>query len=90
LGKTEIEINAVAGMVSWDTRYRWLADPKFSARRLEAQAQGVELTLVAHEERSLHAYDKTLGAARTNLRSPSRRRATRPLLGLEAEPQRLL
>jgi hypothetical protein len=31
LGKTEIEINAVDGMVCWDTRYRWLTDPKFSA-----------------------------------------------------------
>jgi len=35
LGKTEIEINAAPGMVSWDTRYRWLSDAKFSARRLE-------------------------------------------------------
>jgi hypothetical protein len=34
LGKTEIEINAVAGMVCWDTQYRWLGDIKFSARRL--------------------------------------------------------
>lgn len=63
LGKTEIEINAVDGMVSWDTRYRWLADKAFSARRLEAQAQGVELTLVAHEERCLHVYDKALDDA---------------------------
>jgi hypothetical protein len=47
-------------MVSSDTRYRWLADPKFSARRLEAQAQGVELALVVHEERCLHVYDKAL------------------------------
>jgi hypothetical protein len=51
MGKTEIEINAVDGVMSWDTRYRWLSDSKFSARRLEAQGQGVELTLVAHDER---------------------------------------
>jgi hypothetical protein len=51
LGKTEIEINAVDGMVSWDTRYRWLADPKFSARRLEAQAQGVQLQHIASIQR---------------------------------------
>jgi hypothetical protein len=63
LGKTEIEINAVDGMVSWDTRYRWLSDTKFSARRLEAQAQGVELTLVVHEQRCLHVYDKALDDA---------------------------
>jgi hypothetical protein len=43
LGKTGVEINVVKGMVCWDTRYCWLADPKFSARRLEAQGQGVEL-----------------------------------------------
>jgi hypothetical protein len=34
LRKTEIEITAVPGIVSWDTRYRWLADPKSSARQL--------------------------------------------------------
>ena len=36
LGKTEIEIeiNAAPGIVSRDTRYRWLADTTFSARRL--------------------------------------------------------
>ena len=56
LGKTEREIDAVDEMPSWPTRYLWLADKKFSTRRLEAQAQGVELALVSHEERCLHVY----------------------------------
>lgn len=63
LGKTEIEINAATGMVLWDTRYRWLSDPTFSARRLEAQSQGVEFALVAHELRCLETYDKALDDA---------------------------
>jgi hypothetical protein len=56
LGKTEVENNAVDGMVSWDTRWRWLADKNFSARRLEAQRQGVELQLTAHETRLAEVY----------------------------------
>jgi hypothetical protein len=46
LGKTEVEINAVEAMVAWDTRWRWLSDKQFSARRLEAQRQGVEFKLI--------------------------------------------
>ena len=63
MGKTEIEINAVAGMVSWGTRYRWLADPKFWACRLEVQGPGFELTLVAHDERMAKVYDMALDDA---------------------------
>jgi hypothetical protein len=63
LGKTEIEINAVDGMVCWDTRYRWLADSGFSARRQEAQRQGVELQLISHEERLATVYEMGLDGA---------------------------
>ncbi|MDN3273379.1 hypothetical protein QWJ07_03930 [Frankia sp. RB7] len=63
LGKTERDIDSVKGMPSWPTRYLWLADKKFSTHRLEAQAQGVELALVSHEERCLHVYDKALDDA---------------------------
>ncbi|MGY2808705.1 hypothetical protein [Bradyrhizobium sp. USDA 4506] len=56
LGKTAVEINAVEGMVCWDTRWRWLADKEFSARRHEAQRQGVELQLTAHETRLAEVY----------------------------------
>jgi hypothetical protein len=57
LGKTEIEINAVPGMVSWPTRYLWLANPIFFTRRLEAQGQGVESVLIAHDEGMAKVYD---------------------------------
>lgn len=52
-----------SGMVCWDTRYRWLADPKFSARRLEARGQGVELSLVAHDERMAKVFEMALDDA---------------------------
>lgn len=63
LGKTEIEISAVEGMVCWETRYRWLSDAEFSARRIEAQGQGVELALIAHDERMAKVYDMALDDA---------------------------
>jgi hypothetical protein len=63
LGKTEIEINAVPDMPCWDTRWRWLEDKAFSARRLEAQMQGVELGLVKHEIRCEEVYGKALDDA---------------------------
>lgn len=63
LDKTKVEINGAPGMVCWDTRYRWLADKAFSARRLEAQGQNVELALVAHDERMAKVYDVALDDA---------------------------
>lgn len=60
LGKPELEINAVEGMVCLDTRWRWLADKEFSARRLEAQRQGVEFKLIDAENKLQETYDKAV------------------------------
>jgi len=57
LGKTEIEINAVKGMVCWDTRYRWLADAEFSARRLHADTNASVGTSLEVSERTAAASD---------------------------------
>jgi len=63
LGWTEVEINGVDGMVAWGIRYRWLSDATLSARRLDAQRQGVELLLTSHEERLQKVYEMRLDDA---------------------------